>query len=673
MSDSEGPPHYDTVVVGLGAAGVTAAATLANAGRRVLAVEAQPRVGGRVHTVALGEGVVELGAEWIVGTNNSLVFDVATQHNITVVPQDPTMVSYRSDGAPVDSRLVDQLLLQLKEEGPSTPEAQGNYTTRNLVFDVATQHNITVVPQDPTMVSYRSDGAPVDSRLVDQLLLQLKKEGPSTPEAQGNYTTRKIMEEITKNHPHVLKDEDFISGLLQFLNLYVNYLEGSSDWNDVTTGGDYEDLAGHRSVSWARHGYNTFFDIMLNTYNGGPGLPNLDIKLNKEARVIRAPRSPTERVTVDCSDGSSYVADTVIVTVSLGVLKDKAPRSPTERVTVDCSDGSSYVADTVIVTVSLGVLKDKAPRSPTERVTVDCSDGSSYVADTVIVTVSLGVLKDKAPRSPTERVTVDCSDGSSYVADTVIVTVSLGVLKDKAPRSPTERVTVDCSDGSSYVADTVIVTVSLGVLKDKYSSLFSPPLPEDKLTAIEKITMGVLDKIVLQFDQVWWPLNVNRFGFIWKAGDRKKVPVSEHWVTKIIGAHRPLGSNNVLILWTSGDIAKEVETLPEEQVKRKCVELLQRFMGDTLNVTVPQPAAIIRSTWYSNPYTRGSYSFDNTLTPQYPDARDWLARPLADSSGAPRVLFAGEAASRRHFGTVHGASETGHREAMRLVNKSYKN
>ena len=50
--------------MGLGAAGATAASTLAKAGKRVLCLEAQDRIGGRVKTVPFGDGVVEEGAEW---------------------------------------------------------------------------------------------------------------------------------------------------------------------------------------------------------------------------------------------------------------------------------------------------------------------------------------------------------------------------------------------------------------------------------------------------------------------------------------------------------------------------------------------------------------------------------------------------------------------------------
>jgi phytoene dehydrogenase-like protein len=55
---------YDTIVIGLGASGTMAATMLAKAGKKVLALEAQNRIGGRVYTVPFGDGVVELGAEW---------------------------------------------------------------------------------------------------------------------------------------------------------------------------------------------------------------------------------------------------------------------------------------------------------------------------------------------------------------------------------------------------------------------------------------------------------------------------------------------------------------------------------------------------------------------------------------------------------------------------------
>lgn len=44
-----------------------------------------------------------------------------------------------------------------------------------------------------------------------------------------------------------------------------------------------------------------------------------------------------------------------------------------------------------------------------------------------------------------------------------------------------------------------------------------------------------------------------------------------------------------------------------------------------------------------------------------------LAEPVYDSNSKPIIQFAGEATSTHHHSTVHGAIETGHLEAQRLI------
>jgi hypothetical protein len=63
-----------------------------------------------------------------------------------------------------------------------------------------------------------------------------------------------------------------------------------------------------------------------NKYPNGKDEVNVDanIKYNKEVTCIKWNNVPANKVLVECSDGSSYAADHVILTVSLGVLKEKA-------------------------------------------------------------------------------------------------------------------------------------------------------------------------------------------------------------------------------------------------------------------------------------------------------------------------------------------------------------
>ena len=62
-----GEAMYDVVVIGAGMAGLTAARALGERGMRVLVLEAQDRVGGRILTARAENETIELGAEFVHG------------------------------------------------------------------------------------------------------------------------------------------------------------------------------------------------------------------------------------------------------------------------------------------------------------------------------------------------------------------------------------------------------------------------------------------------------------------------------------------------------------------------------------------------------------------------------------------------------------------------------
>ena len=90
--------HVDTIVVGAGVSGLTAARLLQDAGRRVIVLEARDRVGGRVHTDRTA-GVVDRGASWIHGVTDSPVAAAAAAFGMRTM--EFTVGGYQVDSRPI--------------------------------------------------------------------------------------------------------------------------------------------------------------------------------------------------------------------------------------------------------------------------------------------------------------------------------------------------------------------------------------------------------------------------------------------------------------------------------------------------------------------------------------------------------------------------------------------
>jgi spermine oxidase len=84
------------------------------------------------------------------------------------------------------------------------------------------------------------------------------------------------------------------------------------------------------------------------------------------------------------------------------------------------------------------------------------------------------------------------------------------------------RTRVHCTDGSQYTADHVIVTVSLGVLKATHTTLFQPALPPSKVSSIQHMEYGTLEKVIMVYQQPFWPAddpNWVQYSILWTRED----------------------------------------------------------------------------------------------------------------------------------------------------------
>uniref|UniRef100_A0A7N8YDH2 Polyamine oxidase n=1 Tax=Mastacembelus armatus TaxID=205130 RepID=A0A7N8YDH2_9TELE len=231
-------------------------------------------------------------------------------------------------------------------------------------------------------------------------------------------------------------------------------------------------------------------------------------------------------------------------------------------------------------------------------------------------------------------------------------------------------VVVECADGERITADHVIVTVSLGYLKKHHSTLFHPPLPLHKLHSIQRLGFGTNNKIFVEFDSAWWDPDCDIICLLWEDEDTlvDQVPdVPRSWIKKLFGFSvlKPTERyGHVLCGWIAGHESEYMETLSEQEVSHAITQLIRRFTG---NPTIT-PRRILRSQWFHDPWTLGSYSYPGKGCSVQDLENMMEPLPTKGSQSQPfQVLFAGEATHPSYYSTVHGAVLTGWREADRLI------
>ena len=209
----------------------------------------------------------------------------------------------------------------------------------------------------------------------------------------------------------------------------------------------------------------------------------------------------------------------------------------------------------------------------------------------------------------------------------------------------TSGVTVRSGE-KSWVADKVIVTVPLGVLKAA-AITFDPPLPARKQQAIDRLGVGSMTKIILQFDWPFWPQNQYVFANLPKDQAQGPTTILNMWKT-----HR----KPVLVMLLGGSEGRALETASRDKVAAIARATLRNVFGDAAS----GPISIEVTQWQSDPWSQGAYVY---VPPgQTSEELDVLAAPVGD-----RLLFAGEHTMRIHWATMQSGYHSGLREAARII------
>lgn len=192
-------------------------------------------------------------------------------------------------------------------------------------------------------------------------------------------------------------------------------------------------------------------------------------------------------------------------------------------------------------------------------------------------------------------------------------------------------------------AGRVIVTLPTNVLASGAVD-FAPALPAEKLQAAADLPLGADLKLFLAVEgEPFGPLRDRQIN---TRFDRVE---SCHMHLQPFGW--PLVG-----CYFGGDLARDLEAAGLAAMAAFAEDELVFACGEKIRGNF---TAIAASAWMADPLAGGAYSY---ARPGAADARALLAKPLEE-----RLFFAGEATSREHYATAHGAFMSGQRAAREAL------
>ncbi|MCS6835791.1 MAG: FAD-dependent oxidoreductase [Anaerolineae bacterium] len=206
-----------------------------------------------------------------------------------------------------------------------------------------------------------------------------------------------------------------------------------------------------------------------------------------------------------------------------------------------------------------------------------------------------------------------------------------------------DGVEVTTQDGAIYEATKLIVTLPLGVLQ-RGSVTFDPELPSWKQRAIQRLGVGIVNKLILKFREPVWPDDLSVLAtplstqLWWRPGfDREEeIPI----MTALIG----------------GSSGAAFSRLSQQEAIQSGLADLERMLGRRLSGLLVEGRFV---NWGADPHSLMGYSYA-------PPGTVGLRRDLArDVQGV--LYFAGEATNTTHPGTVHGAIDSGEEAAHTML------
>lgn len=222
---------------------------------------------------------------------------------------------------------------------------------------------------------------------------------------------------------------------------------------------------------------------------------------------------------------------------------------------------------------------------------------------------------------------------------------------------------ITLENGEQVHVDRCVISVPLGCLKRR-SMQFIPDLPKWKSDSIDRLEFGVVNKVVLVFDEPFWDVNdpslirvANEVG----RDGRAKARRGDCFVFQNHTKRCDLGTKALMVGLVSGVAASDLTDQTDYEITERAVSKLRQIFRKHPKAQTSKLVESIVTRWQIDRFSRGTYSHvgvEGTSTDH-----DLLARPVQRS-----LFFAGEATSRKYPGTIHGAYISGLRAAKEVLN-----
>jgi monoamine oxidase len=223
--------------------------------------------------------------------------------------------------------------------------------------------------------------------------------------------------------------------------------------------------------------------------------------------------------------------------------------------------------------------------------------------------------------------------------------IRLGHVVESVQNYDKKLIEVKTKDGQSFVGNYVVVSVPLGVLKADCIK-FIPTLPERKLESINKLGMGLMNKVIIHFKKAFWEKTLHRC--IHVSDIKGEFP----WL-EVLSNDPP-----IMQLWLACSYAEQLESFSDEETIAKGMDIIKRiFKGRREKDFDIEDYYITR--WRADEFSRGSWSVRHVGAGM--DDHKIIGEPVKN------LYFCGEHTSHQYPGTVTGAFTTGENTADLII------